>query len=356
MIKPLLRRIALAAAAPFLLASPLLADTLVINNLSYNDIRVTGVRGDEIYFTFSGREIHKPISEITRVRLDDEPALNAAEVAYVANDWDKASDGYERTLRTTQKPWLRDWVSLRLLESANNAGRFDAAIKGYVALVEKNPATARDIRLNMPKPDSTYLDDAVKLINDAVAKSRNDAAKELLLNTLIEVYNAKGDINGANEALRRRMELAAADPTTPEGMRAAALLKLKAIQLALAGKQYDKVIQLIRQDGASFTNLHDQTEALWCLAEAHAGKAAGSADVEVWKDVALGYVRVAAHALQSSPLAAAALLKTAAIHEQHLDEKQTALTIYQQIAADYRNTDAARTAEKEIQRLKQSLP
>lgn len=353
MINTLLRRFAFAAAA-FLLASPLLADTLIINNLAYKDVRVTGVKGDEIYFTFAGREIHKPVSEITKVQLNDEPALNAAEEAYAAKDWDKASDNYERTLRTTQKAWLRDWVSLRLLESANNAGRFDAAIKGYVALVEKNPMTARGIKLNMPKADSTYLNDAIKLIDDAVAKARTDAAKELLLNTLIEVYNAKGDINGANEALRRRMELAAADPTTPEGRRAATLLKLKAIQLALSAKQYDKVLQLIQQDGASFTDPYDQAEALWCLAEAQAGKAQNSKDPEAWKDIALAYVRVAANAPHNHPLAASALLKTAAIHEQQLNEPRTALAIYQQVAADFKNTDAAQSAEKEIQRLKQS--
>jgi tetratricopeptide (TPR) repeat protein len=345
-----LRTIALAAA--LLLPTPLLADSLIINNISYPDVRITGVRGDEIYFTFTGREIHKPLSEINKVQLNDEPALNTAEEAYANRDWDKASDGYERTLRTTQKAWLRDWVSLRLLESANNAGRFDAAIKGYVALVEKNPATARAIKLNMPKPDSTYLNDAIKLINDSVAKSKTDAARELLLNTLIEIYNAKGDLKGANDTLTRRMQLVPPDPSTPEGARAIALLKLRGIQLALSSKQYDRVLQLIKQDGHTFIDPADQAEALWCLAEAQAGKAANSKDAETWKDVALAYVRVAAHAPQSSPLAASALLKTATIHEQHLGEPQTALTIYQQIAADFKNTDAARTAEKEIQRFK----
>lgn len=349
----MLKRLTLATLA-LLPTTVALADDLVINNLAYKDVRITGVKGDEIYFTFSGREIHKPVSEINKVQLTDEPALNAAEEAYAARAWDKASDGYERTLRTTQKAWLRDWVSLRLLESANNAGRFDAAIKGYVALVERNPATARAIKLNMPKPDSAYLNDAIKLLNDSIAKSKADAAKELLLNTLIEVHNAKGDLNGANEALRRRMELTAADPSTPEGQRAAALLKLKAIQLALSSKQYDRVLQLIKQDAASITDPLDQAEALWCLAEAQAGKAQNSKDPEQWKDVALAYMRVAAHAPQSSPLVATALLKTAAIHEQQLNEPQTALTIYQQIAADFKNTDPARAAEKELQRLKPS--
>ena len=350
-MKQFLRRVALLA--PLLLGSPLLADSLVINNLPYNDVRITGVKGDEIYFTFAGREVHRPIAEITKVQLNDEPALNAAEEAYAQRAWDKAADGYEKTLRTTQKAWLRDWVSLRLLDSANNAGRFDAAVRGYVTLAERNPTAARSIKLTMPKADSAYLNDAIKLINDSLAKSKNDETKALLLNTLIEVYNAKGDTNGAAEALRRRMEMVAADPNTPEGVRAAALLKLKAIQLALSSKQFDQVIKLIEKDGPSLTDPLDQAEALWCLAEAHAGKAQASKDPEVWKDVALAYMRVAAHAPQNSPLAAAALLKTAALHEQRLDERQTALAIYQQVVTDFKDTDAGNAAEKQVQRLKQ---
>ena len=41
-MKQFLRRVALLS--PLLLGSPLLADSLVINNLPYNDVRITGVK------------------------------------------------------------------------------------------------------------------------------------------------------------------------------------------------------------------------------------------------------------------------------------------------------------------------
>jgi len=332
-------------------AAAVYADTLVVNNITYKDVRVTDIRDENIYFVVSGNQTHKPLAQVSKLVLDDEPAFNAAEQAYAAREWDKAADGYDKTLRTTPKAWLKDWVSVRLLESASNAGRFDTALKGWIALAEKSPAAARAVNLKMPQADSAYLTEGISLINAALGKARGEEFKELLLDQLANLHNARGDTQAANQVMVKRLEMKAADTSTPEGQRAAALLKLRSAQAALAGKEYDTVIQLVEKNAASLTDPVDQAEAMLLLAHAQAGKAAGSKSADTWKDVALAYMRVVIVA-GSSPQAATALLKTAEIHETHLNEKETALRIYQQVAAEFKDQETGKEAQKQVERLR----
>ena len=108
--------------ALLLLTPPVLGDSITVNNLPYPDVKINGVKGEEIFFiTQTGTEVHKPIANVSKINLADEPAFNLAEEAYFAKDWEKAATGYEKTFRTTNKVWLKDWCSVRLLESANKA-------------------------------------------------------------------------------------------------------------------------------------------------------------------------------------------------------------------------------------------
>jgi len=332
----------------------LYADSMVINNVTYADVQVARIADGEICFTVgvSSNEIRKPLAHVNKIILTDEPAFSAAEVAHAAKQWDAATEGYEKTLRTTRKTWLKEWVALRLLESASKAGRFDAAIDAYITLAASAPEATRSVKLDMPKPDSAYLTDAIRQVNAAIESAKQEAAKEALLNLLIELHKAKNDLKGANDALTRRMELKAANPNSPEGARAAVALKLKAMGLALAAMEYDKVLQMAEKDGAAFVEPADQAEALFCIAEANAGKAQASKDPDVWKNVALAYMRVVVTSPAPSALVAGALVKTAAIHEARLGEKDTALRLYEQVASEYKDQPAGLEAQKEAKRLK----
>jgi tetratricopeptide (TPR) repeat protein len=327
-------------------------DSLTSNNMMYADVRVTAVKDGEVYYVIRGNEVHKPIAQVQKIILSDEAAFNAAEDAFAAKQWDPATEGYEKTLRTTQKPWLKDWVALRLLESASQAGRFDAAIKAYVAMAEKSAESARAITLKMPKADSAYLTEAIKLVDAAILKTKQNATKDVLLNLLIDLHKTRGDMKSANDALQRRMELAAADPNSPEGAKAAAALKSKAIRLALASKEYDRVIQLVEREGGVLSEAADQADALFCLAEARYAKAGDSKEPDVWKEVALGYVRVVAHGPAHTPPVALALMQVAEIHAVKLGEKKTAIRIYQQVMAEFKGQEVAKEAEKAAGALK----
>ncbi len=331
-------------------------DLLVVNNVTYSDVRISAVRDGEIIFTIgnSSNEVRKPLAQVTKLNLADEPAFSAAEEAYAAKDYNKATDGYDKTFRTTRKTWLKDWTSLRMLDSANKAGRFDIAIRAYIALAEKSPDAVRAFALTMPKPDSAYLPEAIKLVNAAVAAAKQDATKQVLLGLLAQLNKAKGDLQAAGAALNASAQVSSGARNTAEAARAAAAIKLQVIGLAIAAKEYDKAIAAIEKDFALFTEPAQIAEVLYCLAEAKSGKAGDSKDPDAWKEVALAYMRVVANSPSSAPQVPAALLKTAAIHETRLNEKETALHIYEQIVADYPGQDPAKLAEKEIQRLKPS--
>src|SRR5436853_6820839 len=92
--------------ALLLLATPALADSITVNNLPYPDVKISGVKGEEIFFlTQTGTEVHKPIAHVSKINLTDEPAFNQAEEAYFAKDWEKAATGYEKNFLTTHKTW-----------------------------------------------------------------------------------------------------------------------------------------------------------------------------------------------------------------------------------------------------------
>jgi tetratricopeptide (TPR) repeat protein len=340
------------AAIAMLLAMPALAgaDSITVNNLAYADVKISTVKGEEIYFTTqTGTEVHKPIAHVSKINLTDEPAFNQAEESYLAKDWDKAATSYEKTFRTTNKVWLKDWCSVRLLESANKAGHFDAAVKAYIALAEKSPAAAKTIQLTMPKPGSAYINDAIKDLNSGIARARNEDVKSLLLKLVVDLNALKGDSAASDKALQElaqsRVNL---DPSSPEALRAQMMLKLKSIRVALAAKDYEKVISTIEKEAATIVEPVDQAEALLMYADAKAGKA--GEDKGAWKDVAVAYMRVAANA-PGTPQAASALLKVAGIHETKLGEKDTALKLLKQIAVDYKGQEAGTEAENQLKRL-----
>jgi hypothetical protein len=341
-----------AVAVSILLAVPALviADSITVNNLPYPDVKINGVKGEEIFFvTQTGTEVHKPIVHVSKINLADEPAFNQAEEAYFAKDWDKAATGYERTFRTTNKAWLKDWCSVRLLDSANKAGHFDAAVKAYIALAEKSPDSAKGIQLNMPKAGSAYINDAIKDLNMGIAKTKNEEVKSLLLKLVVDLNALKGDSAASDKALselaQSRVNL---DPNSPEALKAQTMLKLKTIRVALSAKEYDKVISSIEKEAPTIVEPTDQAEALLMYADAKAGKA--GEDKDAWKSVAVAYMRVAANA-PGTPQAAAALLKVAAIHETRFGEKDTALKLLRQIAVDYKGQEAANEAETQLKRL-----
>jgi tetratricopeptide (TPR) repeat protein len=343
----------LAAALVILLtASPLLADTVWIKTLPGVDGRVQGISNGKLnYETSGGTPRQYPLEDVTALKVDGESNLNAAEEAFKAKDYEKATTAYERAL-SSSKPWVKEWASYRLLKSANESKRFDAAVKAFISLAERSPDAARAVELDLPDKGSKFLDDAIKEIDKAMRATRKEDTRAILAKLLSDVANQKGDTAAAGQALQTMADARIrSNPNSPEALRAKVLLALNTIKQSLAAREYDKVISEIERQAPTITDPADQLQALLMLAQAKEGKAAASTDAEVWKDIAVSYMRVVANAPPGSPQAASALLKVAAIHETKLNEKPTALKLYQRIAADYKDHQAAKDAEKELKRL-----
>src|SRR5690606_38156806 len=112
MKKNVLRSLVLAAMAA---VAPLaVADAIHRPAGTLNNIRVLGIEGSQIQFINpAGAQASQDLDRITRLELDNEQAFNEAEVAFTEGKWDAAITGYERTLRSTNKDWLRQSVGLR---------------------------------------------------------------------------------------------------------------------------------------------------------------------------------------------------------------------------------------------------
>src|SRR5689334_3750522 len=74
-------------------SSPARADTLFIssgggNPVQYANVKVLRIAGGQIVYTLaSGTENRKPLEQVVRMQIDDEPALNAAEQAFFTEKW-----------------------------------------------------------------------------------------------------------------------------------------------------------------------------------------------------------------------------------------------------------------------------
>jgi tetratricopeptide (TPR) repeat protein len=318
------------------------------NALERPNVKIEKIENNLLFFrsSQSDRVTERPLDEVVRVMADGEPMLNAAEEAFAAGEWDKAAANYQRAATMSNRQWVRDRAGLRLVASAEKSGKFSAAVAGWITLLGRDPTLAAKYKPQIPenaKPGS--LDAAVAEVDKALNDNRISAGpKQALTAYQMELTRANGDVKRA-QAIGTKIAGggAGAAPATPE-------LSLQLAFLALEQKQFDQAIKQIDGAAATFTEPEQQTEALYCVAEARANLARDEASQ---KDAALAYMRVVARAKLArvnSPRVADSLLKTAAIEEK-LGARKEALLLYQQVADEFKGTDAANRAAQSIDRL-----
>ena len=225
------------------------------------------------------------------------------------------------------------------------SGRFDAALAGWKAVAEKDPAAAMKAKPSTEgiDPKSQYLANAAKdLQASAAAAQGKPELRRAYLDLLLDVQTAMGDTEGAIKTAEAKVQLSGTPAEIAE-------LLLRQAENDVANKRYDAAAE--RLGRADLSALPDATrgDATFLLAECRAAKLQPTAPPDQWKDVAIDYMRVVA-GYPTSGSAATALLKVAEIHET-LKEPDTALKVYQQVAKEYGNTPAAQTAKQSIERL-----
>jgi TolA-binding protein len=325
--------------------------------LQLKNVTLRSVKDGELYYsTSANRESHRPVGDVSRLELTGEAQFNAAERAFAdarnAKDeaaakqkYGEAVTGYAATLSSTSKPWLKDFIAARMQTAGPRSGRFDAALAGWKAMVEKDPAAALKAKPSTEgiDPKSQYLANAAKdLQASAAAAAAKPEVRKAFLDLLLDVQTAMGDSEGAIKTAEAKVQIGG----TPEEV---AELALKQAQADVAARRFDVAAERLGKVELSTLPDAARGDATFLLAECHAARLQPSAAADQWKDVAIDYMRVVA-GYPASPSAAAALLKVAEIHET-LNEPDTALKVYQQVAREHANTPAAQAAQKNIERL-----
>lgn len=329
------------------------ADSIFAGNLETQNVTIKEVKGDSLVYEISGRVSEKPVDRITRVIATNETPLNAAETDFAAQKWNQAVDGYQRAIRTSTKQWVKDWAALRLVSAASQSGRFDAAAAAYILTLLKNP-TGPTSRPAMPEAKSTFLDSAVADVNTTLSDPKLTIdQKRALIGFLIDLQQARQDTAGEDAAFAQLARLPGSDANDPGVRRMQARRKLQSAQRALDAKSYAQAMSEIDSNRIMFVETSQQADALYIIAQARLGQA--GSDANNLKDAALAFMRVVALAKDEpgSPHVVDSLQKTAGILEQ-INDRESAVKLYQQIAAQYPDQPAAAAARSSIQRLKQN--
>ena len=343
--------------------SVLRADTIRLRSgetgsIDYAGAKIVGIEnGQLLYRTRDGRDNVKELDKVDRIEVDDEPALNDAENAFVSDSFDKAVDGYQKVIRSTNKPWLAQWASRRLQAAAQKTGRFDAAVSAYVARVQFEDPNAVP-KPAMPAEQSTYLNSATSDVLNTLANPKlTDPQRIALLSFLIDLQRTRRDNKAADAAADKLDELLAKDPNNPNAFRAIAKRKLQSAQVAMDKKDYAAAVKEIDSARSQFSDPVQQADALYLLAEARFQLAAANKQPAALKDAALAFMRVVAHFKDTAdrPHVAQALVRTAQIEEM-LNDPQAARALYEQLVAQYPDDPNAAAARQGIERLRSTAP
>jgi tetratricopeptide (TPR) repeat protein len=331
-----------------------LADSIFVGTLERRDVTIREIKDRKLIFNFAGRVAEQDLDRITRLVVANEAVFNAAEEAFASGQWERAVDGYLRTLRSTNKDWLRDYVAWRMVTAANQVGRFDAATTAYVHLLQRAPTLASDTRPAMPDAGSTFLNTAANEVNQALANPRLTAdQRRALLTFQLDIQRARNDTAAAAKVLEQLVQISPDTAADPAARRALADVRLGAIMLALDKKDYETVEKEIDAHRAVFEDPRQQADALWALAEVRYAQAERTNTPTAWKDAALAYMRVVGHFEEhpNRPRVAESLLKTGLIMAR-LQDTKAATQLLEQVVSRYPTDPAAQQARQELQRLK----
>ena len=334
------------------------------------NVKIEGITADGLLFRSVSQDRAaepKPLGEIHRLEVDGEPALNAAETAYVAQKWDDAVAGYQKTLNASRKEWAKQYATVRLITAAEKSGKFSAAASAYAALVQRDVKSAEDAKPDIPKDKKTELPGAINAVKSALGNSKLAAAQKAALQAfLAELYIANGQLKEAQAldsrspalppapvpGIRRNPDASA--PPVPATNKGQIDLKLQLARASLEQKKYQDAIDAVDSVAVSLTDPQQQADALFCVAEAKAGLAGD--DPAKLKDAALAYMRVVAHFKDEpeAPHVAEALYKTGAVLEQ-ANLLPDALAAYQAVQAEHKSAPQAKDAAAAAARVQKAI-
>jgi TolA-binding protein len=322
----------------------------------------------------------RPLKQVSRLEVDDEPALNSAEVAFEAEKWDDAVAGYQKSFNTTRKNWVKQYATTRMVAAAEKSGKFPAAVSAFAVLAQYDLKSADDARPDVAKAAKADLPAAINTIKATLAAPGLKAPQKQSLQTFLgQLYVANGQLKEAG-AISGRADAPAGSavaaapaaqdvsaptapaaappavtpPAAPAANKGQVDLKLQLAQAAIKQKKYQEAIDAIESVSSSIVEPPDQADALFSLAEAKAGLAGN--DPAKLQDAALAYMRVVAHfkGKPGAPHVADSLLRAGTVLE-HAKMLPDALAAYEAVQADYKDAPQAREAATAAARVRKAI-
>lgn len=343
-------------AGPLWIAGVAAADSIYVGSLERKDVKIQNYRNGVVEFTIGGRRVD-PVAEskIARLVLDDDAEFSKADQAFAEGRWTAALDGYQGTLKATNRPWLKDWILPRALQAADRAGRVDVAVSLYLALLPKDPSTASRLRPAIPAgaAPAEMTSAAAELTKASTSATLTPAAQQAVLCLLMDVNRAQGATDAANKVAEQLLRIIPADTRDPAQARVIADVYVGVANLALGQKDYAKAASVIQSHRQAFTEPAQQAEALYVLARVADGQAA-AADKDAMKDVAIAYLRAAAagRGTAGKRNVPECLMRAAEIEEQ-LGDTRSALALYAEVVSEYKDSPVSAKAAAGQQRLKE---
>jgi hypothetical protein len=369
---------------------PALADSVWVGSdpakaLERKNMKIEGLTPEGLVFRSAAVDRvaePRPLKDIARIAVDDEPALNAAETAFVGDKWDDAVAGYQKTVNTTRKDWVGQYATIRLVAAAAKSGKFTAAASAYAAAVQRDLQTAEDARPDVLKAPKADLPAAISAVRASLGTQGLKVAQKQALQTFLgQLYVANGQLKEA-EAISGRPAAAPAPaatgtipgnaartestasnpaaaaappaPAAPAANKAQVDLKLQLAQAAVQQKKYQEAIDAIDSVSSSIIEPADQAAALFALADAKAGLAGN--DAAKLKDAALAYMRVVAHfkGKADAPHVADSLLRAGTVLER-ANVLPDALAAYEAVQADFKDGPQAKEAATAAARVRKAM-
>lgn len=368
------------------------ADTVWVGSsaakaLERKNMKIEGLAPEGLLFrsTTADRAAEpRPLKDIVRIAVDDEPALNAAETAFVGDKFDDAVAGYQKTLNTSRKDWVKQYATLRMIAAAEKSGKFPAAVSAYAALAQRDLKAAEDARPDVAKAAKSDLPAAINTVKAALAvQGLKGPSKQALQTFLGQLYVANGQLQEAETILGKpaaaggnvaaapapspaaspvrpdataapAVAPAPAPPAVPAANKAQVDLKIQLAQAAIKQKKFQEAIDAIDSVASSIVDPADQAEALFNLAEAKTGLAGN--DPAKLQDAALAYMRVVAHfkGKPDAPRVAESLLRAGTVLER-AKLLPDALAAYEAVQADYKDGSQAKEAAAAAARVRKAI-
>lgn len=168
-------------------SSPATADVLAVRGKPLTvGVRLVDFVDGQLHVQLpSGRLVKRDIADVRYLRITGWDTFSQAEKLHRDGKFRSAADQYEKLLASLDKESSagtatdrydrRLLVQCRLLQAHNALGRFDRAVELYIDIVEEMPACLETLRpKKLPTADSTFLESAVKHIDEAIARHSHD--------------------------------------------------------------------------------------------------------------------------------------------------------------------------------------